>query len=104
MKGALPELCSPDHSVGKRFRALLQANAIFDALLLAISAQNPPVSLEALRRTNRGWFCSTSVMLGGSLRKSTALHEDLEGALFLALLTLSKRLHNSRISQKRKGH
>ena len=104
MKGVLPELCSPDNSAGRRFRVLLQANAIFDALLLAISAQSPPVSLETLRRTDRGWFCSTSVMLGGSRRKSTALHEDLESALFLALLTLSKRLRNPSTSQKRKDH
>ena len=86
-KHAFPELCSADNILGKRFRTLLQANAIFDALLLAISAQNPPVGLEALRRTSRGWVCSASIRLGVSPKKVTAIHRDLEGALFLALLS-----------------
>ncbi|MDS7596092.1 hypothetical protein [Agrobacterium tumefaciens] len=83
---------------------MLQANAILDALLLTTSAHNPPVSLEALRRTSRGWSCSTSVMRGGSLKKATALHDDLEGALFLALLSLSKWPLRSQIPQESKGH
>ncbi len=96
-KQSFPQLCSTNNPAGKRFDALLQANALVDALLLAVSALQPSVSLEAIRRTYHGWLCSTSLVVDGALRKAVGRHADMEGAVFIALLAILKLQQKSKM-------
>jgi hypothetical protein len=91
-KQAFPQLCSTHNTSGKRFEALLQANALLDALLLAVSALRPSVCLKTMRRTGDGWMCSASFANDAASWKAVGRHADLEGAVFIALLAILKRL------------
>jgi hypothetical protein len=89
-KQAFPQLCSANNPAGKRFAAFLDASALLDALLLALSVLRPSVSIEAMRKTCHGWMCSASLLVNGALRKAVGRHVDLEGAVFIALLAILK--------------
>ncbi|WP_320202072.1 hypothetical protein RMR16_017100 [Agrobacterium sp. rho-13.3] len=90
-KQTFPQLCSATNAEVKRFETLLQANALLDALFFAVLTLRPSISLEAIRRTCHGWMCSASLAVdGASSRKAVGRHADMEGALFIALLTILK--------------
>lgn len=96
-KHTFPQLCSANTAAGKRFQTLLEANALIDALFLAVSTLRPSISLKAIRRTCHGWMCSASLAIDGASRKAVGRHADMEGAVFIALLTILKYQRQSNV-------
>ena len=83
------------HPSSKRFSALLEAGAIFEALLLLAQDLTPPAELCSFQRVCDGWVC---VAAARPLSKPVkALHQTLEGAIFLTLLKLSSATTRPRI-------
>lgn len=89
-KQTFPQLCSANNAAGKRFQTLLQADALLDALFLAVLTLRPSISLETIRMTCHGWMCSASLATNGASRKAVGRHADMEGAVFIALLNILK--------------
>ncbi|WP_296100756.1 hypothetical protein [uncultured Agrobacterium sp.] len=91
-------LSSRHHPSSKRFSALLEAGAIFEALLLLAQDLTPPAELCSFQRVCDGWVCAAAARpLSKPVR---ALHQTLEGAIFLTLLKLSSATTRPRISSK----
>lgn len=71
----------------KRFGALLDAGAILEALLFLAQDLTSPAELCSFQRVRHGWICAAAAKPPSKPVK--ALHQTLEGAIFLTLLKLS---------------
>ncbi|PWK72589.1 hypothetical protein [Aminobacter sp. AP02] len=70
----------------RKFRTLMEADALVDAVLLLAANAEPPRSIETIRNHAGRWVCSTRHAFPGGSRSSTAEHADLAAAVLAALL------------------
>ncbi|NWJ27092.1 hypothetical protein [Rhizobium sp. RM] len=99
-KQAFPALCSDKTVAAVRFQSFLRANALLDAMVLAISTLSPPICLDHMRRTGSDWFCSASTDVEGHAAKATGKHRDMAAAMFIALLDIFERRNGGQSKRK----
>ena len=91
-------LSSRHRPFSKRLATLLDAGAILEALLLLAQDLTPPAELRSFQRVSHGWMCAATAKSASKPVK--ALHQTLEGAIFLTLLNLSDETTRPRILSK----
>lgn len=68
----------------QRFRLLMEAGALLDAVTLLARSAEPPRAIETLAQHDGGWRCA--MRAGSSRRLRRAEHADLAAAVLIALL------------------
>lgn len=70
----------------RKFRALMEADALLDAVLLLAASAEPPRSVENIANHAGHWVCSMRYATAGASRSCTAEHTDLAAAVLASLL------------------
>lgn len=68
----------------RRFRLLMEADALLDAVTLLAESAEPPRTIQTLTRHNGLWHCA--MRAGLSRRQRTADHADVAAAVLMTLL------------------
>ena len=75
-----------DDGSRRKFRALMEADALLDAVLLLAATAEPPRQVESISNHAGRWACSMLYATTGASRCCTAKHADLAAAVLAALL------------------
>jgi hypothetical protein len=94
----------------RKFRALMEADALLDAVLLLAASAEPPRSVERISNHAGRWACSMRDATTGASRCCTAKHADLAAAVLAALLasfqqpSMARRRRASNFLQHDRAH
>lgn len=75
-----------DATSRRKFRALMEADALLDAVLLLAASARPSRSVENISNKRGHWVCSMRCGTAGNRRTATAEHTDLAAAVLASLL------------------
>jgi hypothetical protein len=75
-----------DGTMRRKFRALMEADALLDAVLLLAASAEPPRQVENISNHAGHWVCAMRCAAAGASRSCTAEHADLAAAVLASLL------------------
>lgn len=70
----------------RKFRALMDADALLDAVLLLAANAEPPRFVESMSNYRGHWVCSMRYATAGGSRSCKAEHADLAASVLASLL------------------
>lgn len=70
----------------RKFRALMEADALLDAVLLLAASAEPPRSIESIRNHAGHWVCSMRYATTDGSRACKGEHADLAASVLASLL------------------
>ncbi|GAA2842897.1 hypothetical protein EDC40_102526 [Aminobacter aminovorans] len=80
----------------RKFRELMEADALIDALLLLAASAEPSRSVENISNHAGHWVCSMRYTTAGTSRSCTAEHADLAAAVLASLLASFQQTSTAR--------
>ncbi|MBE1207794.1 hypothetical protein [Aminobacter carboxidus] len=99
-----------DGTKRRKFRALMDADALLDAVLLLAASAGPPRQVENIGNHAGRWLCSMRYASTGGSRTCAARHADLAAAVLAALLasfqqpSMARRRRASNFLQHDRAH
>lgn len=75
-----------DSTMRRKFRALMEADALLDAVLSLAASADPPRSVRNVRNQRGHWVCTVRCDAAGNRRTATAEHADFAAAVLASLL------------------
>ncbi|WP_269930592.1 hypothetical protein [Aminobacter sp. HY435] len=82
----LDGLDEPSRQTLRKFRVLMEADALVEAVLLLAATATPPRSVERINARSGRWVCSMHYAEGNTSRTCSAAHADLAAAVLASLL------------------
>lgn len=86
-----PDFVKTEKSTAQRFRALVNANALFEALAIMLEEHLIAARLDLIQRAKQGWKCQTSQYHHGNALIARGFHTDLPAACLISLLSLQQQ-------------